>query len=106
MKNSGLFSAVHALVGRIPAGKVMTYGQIAYVLGGGYSARYVGFAMSGAPAGLPCHRVVNRLGQMAPGLIFGGEDVQRAQLMAEGVPFLPNGRIDLVLACFDPYGEE
>lgn len=101
MKN-GLFQAVHALVATIPAGKVMTYGQIASVLGGMYSARYVGFAMSGAPVGLPCHRVINRLGEMAPGRMFGGPAAQRLLLQNEGVPFLANGRVNLAEALYYP----
>lgn len=93
----GFFAMVHDLVATIPPGKVMTYGQIARRLGGFYSGRTVGFAMRAAPGerGLPCHRVVNRLGEMAPGLIFGGADVQRKRLRREGVKFLPDGRIDL-----------
>ncbi len=101
---SGFFAEVYKLVASIPPGKVMTYGQIARELHSPYSARIVGFAMSAAPKelGLPCHRVVNRLGEMAPGDIFGGHQAQRQQLLAEGVPFLPNGRIHLALGLFHP----
>lgn len=104
MKSSGFFNAVYKLVALIPPGKVMTYGQIARVLDSPYSAKVVGYAMSSAPAALhlPCHRVVNRLGEMAPGFIFGGRQSQRELLQAEGAPFLPNGRIDLALALFNP----
>ena len=104
MSRKSFFTQVYALVALIPAGKIMTYGQIAQILGGAYSAKLVGFAMSSAPDGaeLPCHRVVNRLGEMAPGLIFGGEDRQRGLLAAEGAPFLPDGRVDVNLARFEP----
>lgn len=101
-KSSGFFAAVHELVASIPPGKVMTYGQIARVLEGGYSPKLVGFAMHSAPDGLPCHRVVNRLGEMAGRGLFGGEEAQRARLLAEGVPFLPDGRIDLERALYEP----
>lgn len=96
-KKGNFFTLVYDLVETIPAGKVMTYGQIAKRLGGFYSGRTVGFAMRAAPEkrNLPCHRVVNRLGEMAPGLIFGGAGVQRKRLKKEGVKFLPDGRIDL-----------
>lgn len=75
----------------------MTYGQIARRLGGFYSGRVVGFAMRAAPSGrgLPCHRVVNRLGDMAPGHCFGGAVRQRRLLEEEGVRFRPDGRVDL-----------
>ena len=92
--NNNFFSRVYELVAHIPPGKVMTYGQISAILGD-CSARYVGYAMAGSPAGLPCHRVINRNGEMAPGLIFGGPECQRARLAAEGVVFAPNGRVCL-----------
>ncbi len=96
------FERVYALVARIPPGKVMTYGQIAAWLDGECSARYVGYAMSSAPEGrnLPCHRVVNRLGQMAPGAVFGGEERQRRLLEEEGVVFRADGRVDLVQSLY------
>lgn len=104
MTKKSFFDQVYALVAVIPAGKIMTYGQIARALGGVYSAKLVGFAMSSAPpeAGLPCHRVVNRLGEMAPGFIFGGEERQRGLLAAELAPFLPDGRVDVNQARFEP----
>lgn len=92
-----LFKQVYELVARIPEGKVMTTVG-ASVLGGCRSARYVGYAMASVPCGhgLPCHRVVNRAGEMAPGSTFGGAGNQRRLLEREGVGFLDNGRIDLV----------
>lgn len=96
-QRTNFFDRVYALVAIIPEGKVMTYGQIASVLESRYSAKLVGFAMSAAPQGrgLPCHRVVNRKGEMAAGLIFGGAERQRGLLRSEGVAFLPDGRADL-----------
>lgn len=97
---AGFFRQVYDLVAKIPPGKVMTYGQIGVCLGGFYSGRTVGFAMRAAPAerNLPCHRVVNKQGEMAPGLIFGGADNQRRTLADEGVTFLPDGRIDMAVS--------
>ncbi len=93
----GFFQQVYAIVAGIPAGKVMTYGQIAKRLGGRYSGRTVGFAMHAAPAeaALPCHRVVNKLGEMAPGYCFGGAANQRRLLRKEGVSFHRDGTINL-----------
>lgn len=98
------FRRVWALVAGIPPGKVMTYGQIAAVLDNVCSARYVGWAMASAPenSGLPCHRVLNRLGEMAPGQIFGGADRQRALLQSEGVLFTDRGRADLTRCLYRP----
>lgn len=104
MGGTGFFAWVWDMVAAIPPGRVMTYGQISRCGGDVCSARYVGYAMASAPSSLnlPCHRVVNRLGEMAPGMIFGGPDRQRALLEAEGVPFKPNGRIDLARCLYDP----
>jgi len=89
------FSNVYREARQIPAGYVATYGLIAQRLGRRQSARYVGFAMRSAPADVPCHRVVNRLGEMAPRDVFGSEDFQRHLLMEEGVTFLADGRVDM-----------
>ena len=47
------------------------------------------------PGIIPCHRVVNREGKVAPGFAFGGEGVQRQLLESEGIVFEMDGRIDL-----------
>ena len=96
------FERVYAIVEQIPKGTVMTYGQIAMLLDNVCSARYVGFAMSAAPPdrNLPCHRVVNRAGEMAPGDIFDGEEKQRNLLRSEGVVFKKNGRVDMRASLF------
>lgn len=101
-ETSGFFTAVHQLVAAIPPGKVMTYGQIASTLEGGYSPKLVGFAMHAAPDGLPSHRVINYKGEMSGGTLFGGAEAQRALLKSEGVPFLPDGRVDLSGALYEP----
>lgn len=96
-KPRGFFQRVYDVVATIPRGKVMTYGQIAKHLGGFYSGRTVGFAMRAAPGerDLPCHRVVNKKGEMAPGHCFGGAERQRAMLKKEGVRFKADGCIDM-----------
>ncbi|MCC8166637.1 MAG: methylated-DNA--[protein]-cysteine S-methyltransferase [Planctomycetes bacterium] len=95
--SGGVFQKVYAIVATIPAGTVVTYGQIARHIGGGLTGRTVGFAMRAAPTErqLPCHRVVNRKGELSPGYVFGSPPVQRKRLMDEGVTFLEDGRIDL-----------
>lgn len=107
-KKPSFFAQVHAVVARIPPGKVMTYGQISDILHNVCSARYVGYAMHAAPAhaNLPCHRVINRNGEMAGGGLFGGADNQRRILEAEGVLFTAKGRVDLAACRFDPWGGE
>lgn len=97
MDHAGIYKLIYKLVAEIPSGRVVTYGQIAWMVGKPEAPRMVGYAMSHAPAeqNLPCHRVVNRLGELAPPHAFGGGEIQRAMLEEEGVSFLENGRIDL-----------
>ena len=87
---------VLALVRRIPAGRVMTYGQISHLVAGRVSPRAVGWILHRCPEDLQWQRVVNasggcstdRLGDIPPGL-------QRALLQAEGVEFDASGRLSL-----------
>lgn len=81
---------VYAVVAEIPSGRVVSYKQIARLIGMPAHARRVGHAMASAPAGLPCHRVVNSAGRTAPGWAQ-----QRALLEAEGVGFKANGCVDM-----------
>ena len=71
--------------------------QIALLAGSPRASRIVGGALhrNPSPGVIPCHRVVFRDGSLAPGFAFGGAGAQRALLEAEGVPFLPDGRVDL-----------
>ena len=91
-KKNSFFEEVYKVVARIPAGKVMSYGQIARVLGAPRAARQVGWAMRTCPDDLPWQRVVKADGSIAGG---GYADLRRALLEAEGVPFLPDGRVDM-----------
>lgn len=97
MSDMKFFKRVYEIVARIPEGRVATYGQIALMAGSPYASRVVGYAMSRVrpEQDLPCHRVVNREGRMAPGHVFGGQGIQRAMLEREGITFLGNGCIDM-----------
>jgi methylated-DNA-protein-cysteine methyltransferase-like protein len=84
--------AIWALVRRVPAGRVTTYGQLAEAhYGAGRGARAVGRAMAACPGDLPWWRVVHADGAMKG---TPGADEQRARLAAEGVPLTPDGRVD------------
>ena len=91
------FERIYEVVRSIPKGKVMTYGQVALLAGNPRWARVVGYALhkNPEPGVIPCHRVVNREGRVAPGFAFGGEDAQRKLLEGEGVSFLENGLVDM-----------
>jgi methylated-DNA-protein-cysteine methyltransferase-like protein len=86
------FEQVYEIVAEIPCGKVVSYGQIAEMLGRPRAAREVGWAMSGCPDGLPWQRVV-----MKDGSVTGGvwSEMRKALLREEGVAFLEDGRVDM-----------
>ncbi|MBI3637546.1 MAG: MGMT family protein [Candidatus Rokubacteria bacterium] len=77
--------AVHRLVRRIPRGRVVTYGQIAAMLGRPRGARAVGYAMSVCPSDMPWHRVVNAAGRISRRARMDGMVTQRILLEREGV---------------------
>ena len=85
------------MVCQIPKGKVATYGTVALMAGNPRWARVVGYALHNNPASgiIPCHRVVNREGKVADSFVFGGGDIQRQMLEAEGIVFESDGHIDL-----------
>jgi len=86
---------VYKLVRRIPRGRVMTYGQIAVILGEGYTPRTVGFVMHGAnEEQTPWHRVINSQGRCSTGGVVLPADKQQRMLEAEGVKFT-GGKCDL-----------
>jgi methylated-DNA-protein-cysteine methyltransferase related protein len=81
-------------VRRIPAGRVVTYGQVAALVGVPRGARAVGQAMRRCPPGVPWHRVVNGGGGISRRANPGGMLTQRLLLAREGVRFA-RGRVDL-----------
>jgi len=85
-------SDVYSVVKEIPEGKVITYGQIARLVGKPQCSRMVGQAMFHVPdeMDLPCHRVVNSQGRLAPGW-----DEQRILLEKENVTFKRNGCVNI-----------
>lgn len=101
------YERVYAQVRNVPAGSVCTYGTIAELAGYPKAAREVGLAMSRVQRAwnLPCHRIVNAQGTLAPTYAFGGKDKQRALLEAEGVAFLEDGAIDLAHHRWPPSDE-
>jgi methylated-DNA-protein-cysteine methyltransferase-like protein len=105
---AGFAARVYVVVGQIPSGRVTTYGRIARALGEARAARMVGWALHAPPPelGLPCHRVVNRYGELSGGWHFGHPDVMKGMLLAEGVPFAAEYRVDLEACLWVPWEEE
>lgn len=87
---------VYETVKKIPKGKVATYGQVAFMCGHVGAARAVGNALhvNPTPGIVPCHRVVNAQGRLAPWFAFGGLDAQKRLLESEGVT-VTDGVVDL-----------
>lgn len=90
------FELIYDVVKQIPKGCVATYGQVASLAGSGRWSRVVGYALHANPdpEHIPCHRVVNRLGEVSKAFAFGGENRQVQLLEAEGVEFV-DGKVDL-----------
>ncbi len=92
------YRLVYRVVRRVPRGKVVTYGQVAAILGQPRGARAVGMALSALRPPLldlvPWQRVINAAGRCChrDGLSAA---VQRDLLEREGVRFDRRGTVDL-----------
>ncbi|MBQ7165210.1 MAG: MGMT family protein [Clostridia bacterium] len=96
-----MFQAIYEAVKSIPRGKVATYGQIAAMVGHPRAARLVGNALHAnpEPGVIPCHRVVNRNGCLAPAFAFGGREIQKQLLESEGVEVSDDFTVDMEKYC-------
>jgi methylated-DNA-protein-cysteine methyltransferase-like protein len=86
---------VYQIVGSIPVGRVMTYGQIAALCGASWAAWEVGQIAHFGPDNLPWHRVVNKKGGLAKGYTQGGIAGQQKALEVEGVGTDGELRVDV-----------
>lgn len=102
------FENVYEAVQLIPRGKVATYGQIARMIGAPRSSRAVGYALHAnpRPGVIPCHRVVNREGRLAPAFAFGGPEIQAQLLESEGVEVDEDFTVDLEKYLWQPSGQD
>lgn len=91
------FELIYEQVKRIPRGKVATYGQIAMLAGNPRWSRAVGYALHANPdpENIPCYRVLNRFGGLAPAFAFGGAEQQAKLLRAEGIEVRDDSTVDL-----------
>ncbi|WP_439640168.1 MGMT family protein [Nevskia sp.] len=89
--------AILSTIERIPAGRVSTYGQIAWIAGYPGRARLVGRVLGGmldAGSTTPWHRVINACGQISLPAFSDAHREQKRRLRAEGVVF-ENDRVSL-----------
>src|SRR5215213_9947462 len=104
-KDDSFFELVYEVVKQIPKGKVTSYGAIASVLGTKLSARMVGWAMHGAPAKVPAHRVVNRNGMLSGKHHFATPSKMQTMLEKEGIKVKDDTIIDFKKHFWDPAKE-
>jgi len=98
---------VYRIVREIPRGKVMTYGQIAGILGEGYTPRTIGYVMHGAETEkVPWQRVINSQGACSTGKMTMPTNLQQKMLEDEGVVFNEKGKCDLNVYSWFPAGFE
>lgn len=89
-----MFDKIHKLTQKIPSGKVTTYGEIARILR--VNPRTVGWALhANSSSKVPCHRVVDRNGRLAPNFAFDGPMEQKRRLESEGVKFIDKNHVNL-----------
>ena len=71
MKNN-VFGKIYEVVKSIPKGRVATYGQVALLAGNPRWSRVVGYALhvNPDPENIPCHRVVNRFGEVSKAFVL------------------------------------
>ena len=94
-----LYERIYAVVRQVPRGYVVTYGQVARIVGG-ISAQMVGFALSAlrerpGVEEVPWQRVINAQGKVSPHGYGFGTHIQRELLEEEGVRFDATGCVDL-----------
>ena len=77
---------LYEFLAAIPHGRVITYGQLADMLGNRTWARTVGNALHQNPDRdkYPCYKVVSARGKLSPAYAFGGITEQKRRLEAEG----------------------
>lgn len=87
---------VVSIIKSIPEGKVVTYGQVAFMAGRPNGARQISWILNSMSEkeSLPWHRVINSSGKISLPEGYGFEE-QMYRLKREGVEFNTNNRIDL-----------
>ncbi|MCW5962204.1 MAG: MGMT family protein [Pyrinomonadaceae bacterium] len=103
----GYRERVYEIVKQIPSGRVMTYGQIAEILGEGYTPRTVGYVMHAVDKeNVPWQRVINSQGKCSTGKLLLPHDIQQRILEDEGIIFTDSGKCDLDVYRWSPAGYE
>jgi len=101
---ANFYEAVYRVVRTIPRGKVMTYGQIAVILGHPRAARAVGYALKASARhdDVPWQRVINHKGRISARSEVERPLLQRELLEAEGIEFDEDDCCDLTNRRWEP----
>lgn len=92
------------IVNLIPAGKVMSYGQIALLIGVPRAARQVGWTLAqiGHETNIPWWRVINHKGRISiDGNLHADRELQRKLLETDGIEVL-DYQVDMEKYRFSP----
>jgi methylated-DNA-protein-cysteine methyltransferase related protein len=101
MGETNVYQRVYDVVRLVPAGRVVTYGQVAAASGSPRGARTVGWAMRHCPEDVPWHRVVDRAGRLRCGTTDAALLLQRALLESDGVVVSQALTVDLARYAWD-----
>lgn len=93
---------VYELVGSIPVGRLMTYGQVAALCGAPWAAWEVGQIAHLGPSDLPWQRVVNKQGGLARGYTWGGLEGHKRALEEEGIVVSKDFTVDVASLVWQP----
>lgn len=98
LTGDNLSQKVYDYLRTIPKGKVVTYKQVAEYIGSKGLARVIGNILHKNPDGdkYPCYKVLNSKGELAEAFVFGGKEVQKRRLEADGIKVI-NNKVDLSL---------
>jgi methylated-DNA-protein-cysteine methyltransferase related protein len=102
------YESIFNIVKQIPLGKVTSYGIIAKLIGGGFSARLVGYAMNKANLykDVPAHRVVNRNGLLTGRHHFNPPELMQTLLEGEGIKIKNNQIVNFQDVLWNPLEDE
>lgn len=103
MTKMNTFKKIREVVKQIPRGKVSTYGSVANAVGR-KDARLVGWAVYGnQDKTIPCHRVVQKNGELAKKFSLGGWQEQKKRLKKEGITFNRQKQVNLKKHFWQPF---
>ena len=102
------YDLIYSIVRQIPKGKVTSYGIIAKLIGGGFSARVVGYALSKASLypDVPAHRVVNRNGLLTGRHHFCPPEQMQQLLEQEGIEINNHQIVNFQSVLWNPIEDE